>query len=63
MKLALFYNLKFVVVYISLENMLFICWTSRQICLFEFIQVEGVVKFMKHFKRGSGNKRLGTSLS
>jgi hypothetical protein len=35
---------------LTYENMLFISWTLCQICLFEFIQAEGGVKFMKHFK-------------
>jgi hypothetical protein len=30
--------------------MLFISGTLSQICLFEFIRVEGGVKFMEHFK-------------
>jgi hypothetical protein len=41
--------------------MLFISGTLYQICLFEFIRVEGGVKFKQHFKGGTNNKSLGTS--
>jgi hypothetical protein len=41
--------------------MLAINWTSCHTCLFEFIRVEGGVKFMTHFKGGESNKSLGTS--
>jgi hypothetical protein len=47
--------------YINLENMFFISLTLCQICLFEFIRVEGGVKFMKHIKGGGSYKTLGTS--
>jgi hypothetical protein len=36
--------------------MLFISWTLCQICLFEFIRVQGGVKFMKHFKGAQATK-------
>jgi hypothetical protein len=32
--------------------MLLISWTSSQICLFEYIRVEGGMKFIKQFKGG-----------
>jgi hypothetical protein len=35
---------------LTFKSMLFISWTSCQLCLFEFIWVEGGVKFMKHLK-------------
>jgi hypothetical protein len=38
--------------------MLLISWTSGQICLFEFIRVEGGVKFMKHSKGGGGGQAM-----
>jgi hypothetical protein len=34
----------------KVRRMLLISWSSCQICLFEFILVEGGVNFMKHFK-------------
>jgi hypothetical protein len=37
--------------------MLFISLTSPEICLFEFIRVEGGAKFMKHFKGGASYTR------
>jgi hypothetical protein len=61
MDLVLFYNLNFIEVYINLKNTLFISLTLCQICLFEFIQVEGSVKFMKHVKGGTNCKSLGSS--
>jgi hypothetical protein len=36
--------------------MLFISWTLLQICLFEFIRVEGGVKLMKHVGGGGEHK-------
>jgi hypothetical protein len=54
MNLALFCNLNFTEVYINL-----ICYSLAelcQICLFEFIRVEGGVKFMKHVK---GEQKFG----
>jgi hypothetical protein len=62
MKLAVFYDLKFTKVYINLENMSFIGLTLCKICLFEFIRVEGGVKFVKHFKWGASYKSLETSV-
>jgi hypothetical protein len=41
--------------------MLFISLTLSHICLFKFIQVEGGVEFMKHFKGGTSYKSSGTS--
>jgi hypothetical protein len=41
--------------------MLVVSWTLCQICLFEFIRVDGGVKYMKHFKGGIRYKTLGTS--
>jgi hypothetical protein len=49
MKLALFCNLKFTKMCINFEKYAS-AWALRQICLFEFIRVEGGAKFMKHFK-------------
>jgi hypothetical protein len=59
MKLALFYNLNFTEVYINLEKYVII-WTLFKICLFEFIQVEGGAKFLKHFKGDAGYESLET---
>jgi hypothetical protein len=39
----------------------FISWSLCHIYLFEFIQVEGSVKFMKHFNECTSYKNLGTS--
>jgi hypothetical protein len=52
MKLALFYKSKFTKVCINLEK--YVIWTLCQICLFEFIWLEGGAKFVKHFKVGRG---------
>jgi hypothetical protein len=38
-----------------------ITWTLCQICLFEFIRVEGGVNFMNHVDGGTSYKRLGAS--
>jgi hypothetical protein len=43
--------------------MLFISLNLCQICLFEFIRVEGGVKFIKHFMGAESYKSLGTSVS
>jgi hypothetical protein len=40
--------------------MLFISWTLCEICLFEFIRVEGGVKFMKLFGGEGGYKSFRT---
>jgi hypothetical protein len=40
--------------------MFYIKWTLCQICLFEFIRVQGGVKFMKDVKWGTSFKSLGT---
>jgi hypothetical protein len=40
--------------------MLFISLTVCEICLFEFIRVEGGVKFMKVFKWRASYRSLGT---
>jgi hypothetical protein len=40
--------------------MSFISWTLCEICLFEFIRVEGGVKFMKDFKGGASYRTLET---
>jgi hypothetical protein len=50
MNLALFCNLNFIKVYINYESMLFISLALCQIYLLEFIQLEGGMKIMKHFK-------------
>jgi hypothetical protein len=46
---------------LTYKSVLLICWTLCQIRLFEFIWVEGGVKFIKYFKGGASYERLGTS--
>jgi hypothetical protein len=56
--LALFYTVTYISLKstLTLNSMLLIGWTLCQMCLFEFIQVEGDAKFLKHLK-GGGRKQ------
>jgi hypothetical protein len=45
----------------KLINLLSLTWTLCQMCLFEFIRVEGGVKSLKHFREGRNYESLETS--